>query len=283
MKRLAVTGARGRMAPGLAAHLRGAGHEVTLFSRQADGEFRSVDLLANAETLAGFDAVLHLGWSSVPLVSEENPGIERHGDFPLARALVEAAGRCTNCPKIVFFSTAAVYGDTTGAPATEETPCRPLGGYAAAKLEAEKNFARHGNSCALRITNVFGAGCSVTRPQGIIPVLLQAARTGDEVPIWGDGSAVKDYLAAPDLHRAVEAVITSDLRGTFNVSSGSSLSVNELIALVEHASGHAIRRRHLPHYSWDVNVARISSQKLRASTGWEPLLSPQDFVRELAG
>jgi len=194
-RKIAVTIGRGRLAAGLADHLRGAGHEVVLFSRRADGEFRDVSALKRANGLEKFGAVLHLAWSTVPLVAEENPGIEERQDFPFVCALIAAAAQSAHAPKLVFFSTAA-------------------------KLAAEALFASSANACVLRITNVFGAGCPLTRPQGIIPVLQHAARHGEEVRIWGDGSAVKDYIAADDLHRAVKAVFASNLRGVFNVSSG---------------------------------------------------------------
>lgn len=281
MKNVAITGGRGRLAAGVAAHLRGAGHHAVLFSRKEDENLRDVASLARPEILRDYDAVLHLGWSTVPMVSEENPGIEEAGDFPYIRNLIGAARLCEEGPKLIFFSTAAVYGDTGDQAVMEENVCRPLGRYAAAKLEAEKLFLDYDNACVLRITNVFGASCPLTRPQGIIPVLLRAARTGGAVEIWGDGTAVKDYIAAPDLHRATEAVISADLRGIFNVSSGCSLSVNELISLVEEACGHPILRNCRPHYPWDVTVSRVSSEKLRRMTGWSPGLSPDDLVREL--
>jgi UDP-glucose 4-epimerase len=281
-QRIALTGGRGRLAPGLAAHLVGAGHDVVLFSRQVSGPYRDLEELRKPDVLASFDVVLHLGWSTVPLVSEEKPGTEEKEDLPFVRDLVAAAAQCPTPPRIVFFSTAAVYGDTGDTPATEETPCAPLGRYAAAKLQAEELFASCNNACVLRITNVFGAGCPLTRPQGIIPVLLRAARSGGKVHIWGDGSAIKDYLAAPDLHRAVESALSSDLRGIFNVSSGCSLSVNDLVSLVEDSCGRKIEREYLPHYPWDVSKAEVSSAKLREAAGWKAAISPRDFVRQIS-
>lgn len=278
-KRIAITGGRGRVAPGLAAFLCAAGYTVTLFSRKADSGLHDTASLAGTDGLKNFDVVLHLGWSTVPLVAEENPGIEEREDLPLARSLVAAAGESAHRPQLVFFSTAAVYGNTGSEAATEEMPCRPLGRYAASKLQAEQIFLRYDNACVLRITNVFSAAGAVTRPQGIIPVLLQAARSGSEVRIWGDGSAVKDYLAVPDLHRAAESVIAAGLHGVFNVSSGYSLSVNELVALVEESGGRPIRRTHAPRYPWDVTTAHVASAKLQRCADWKPEISPRDFVR----
>lgn len=281
-RRVAVTGGRGRLAPGLAHFLRDEGWDVELFSRGPGGEYRDLAELTEPGHLTGIHAVLHLGWSSVPLVAEENPGIEERGDWPFARAVVAAAKSCERPPLLVFFSTAAVYGNTGNTPATEDTLCRPLGRYAGAKLEAEKIFAEAPSSSVLRISNVFSPGCEKTRPQGIIPLLLESARSGQTLTIWGDGSAVKDYLAASDLHAAAAAVMARGLTGTFNVSSGQSFSVNQLIEMVEHAGGHRVPVRHVPHYPWDVETAFISSQRLQASAGWKPETDLVQAIEKLA-
>ncbi len=280
--RIAITGGRGRLAPGLAGFLREGGWEVELFSREGGGGFRALGDLTQPAHLAGFAAVLHLGWSSVPLVAEENPGIEEREDLPFARAMVAAAKECAAPPLLLFFSTAAVYGNTGDAPVTEDVPCHPLGRYAAAKLAAEEIFAEAPSACVLRISNVFSAGCAKTRPQGIIPLLLESARTDRVVTIWGDGSAVKDYIAASDLHAAVAGVLRQRLCGTFNVASGHALSVNELIRLVEQASGYRVPVTHAPHYAWDVVKGIFSSQRLQSAAGWSPQMDPAQAIRDMA-
>ncbi|MFM8459965.1 MAG: NAD-dependent epimerase/dehydratase family protein [Chthoniobacterales bacterium] len=278
MKRIAITGARGRLAPGLAHYLLSRGHTVEKFSRTAGNGHRAVAEVCRPETLASFDDVLHLGWSSVPLVSEENPGIEERDDLPLARAMVAASATCEKPPRLIFFSTAAVYGNTGDTPVDEAHVCRPLGRYAAAKLEAEKIFLGAPRGTVLRVTNVFGAGCTRTRPQGIIPVLVDAARSGNAVTVWGDGTATKDYIAVEDLRRATAAVLESDLDGTFNVASGHVLSVNQLVKLVSHAAGRPVRTEHAPHYLWDVEQAYVSPHCLRSATGWTPEIDPASAI-----
>lgn len=280
--RIAVTGGRGRLAAGLAHHLQACGHDVVLVSRVAEGRLHRLDDLLRPGGLRGFGAVLHLGWSTVPLVAEHDPGIEHAEDFPIVSGLAEAAAAAAAAVTLVFFSTAAVYGNTGREPATEESPCSPLGRYAAAKLEAERLLARHRDTCVLRISNVIGATVPSTRSQGVVPLLLRAARDGRPFTIWGDGSATKDYLAAPDLHRAVAAVLAGDVRGVFNVASGHSLSVQQLVDVAASVHGGPIRIRHQPAYPWDVSVSRISAEKLRRATGWMPQLSPHEFIRHLA-
>lgn len=237
-----------------------------------------LDDLLRPGGLRGFSAVLHLGWSTVPLVAEQTPGLGHAEDLLVASALIETAAAADSAVTLVFFSTAAVYGNTGQTPATEESPCKPLGCYAAAKLEAERLLARHRDTCILRISNVIGTHASSTRSQGVVPVLVQAARDGSPVAIWGDGTATKDYLAAPDLHGAVAAVLERGVLGVFNVASGRSLSVNELVGLVTVAHGRPIVIRHQPAYPWDVSESRISAEKLQCATGCSPQVSPHDFI-----
>ena len=185
-------------------------------------------------------------------------------------------------PLLVFFSTAAVYGNVTGEPATEAEACCPIGHYAAAKLAAEKLFEPAPRSCVLRISNVFSPGCAKTRPQGIIPLLLESAQSNRPVTIWGDGNAVKDYIAAADLHVAVAGILERGLCGIFNVASGHAWSVNQLIGLVEEACGHHISVRHAPHYDWDVVRGVFSSARLQEAAGWAPTVDVARAIRGMA-
>lgn len=279
--RIAITGGRGRLAPGLASYLVSVEHSVQTFSRSAGDGHRSLAELADPGILAEFDAVLHLGWSSVPAISEKDPGIEEREDLPFVRSLVSATSACAKPPRLFFFSTAAVYGNTGESPADEDRECRPLGRYAAAKLEAEWIVLCAPDSAVLRITNVFGASCNLTRPQGVIPAVIAACRQGSAVTIWGDGNASKDYIAVGDLHAAVAALLLSARSGTFNVASGSVFSVNEIVSLVSEASGRPVRVERAPHFAWDVEEARISAARLRSATGWMPVIDPVSAISAL--
>ena len=88
--RIAITGGRGRLAPLVADHLRARDFEVICFSRSAGDSFRPITLLSEPSALANLDAILHMGWSTVPLTSEERPGIEQTTDLPLLQAILDA-------------------------------------------------------------------------------------------------------------------------------------------------------------------------------------------------
>jgi UDP-glucose 4-epimerase len=283
--RIALTGGRGRLAPYVAAHLREVDSEVVSFSRAPGDNFQEISLLTEPRTLADFDAILHLGWSTVPLTSEERPGLEQTTDLPLLQDILNACAAVGRPPHLVFFSTAAVYGNTI-VPATEETPCNPLGGYARAKLLAEEVIrtacSRHLDlRCGiLRVSNVFGSTTNATRPQGVIPRICQAIHDEALMSIWGDGENTKDYLFLTDFLDAVQIVVTCGLTGTFNVASEQSLSVNNIVSLVESLTGKKLRLAHCPAFSWDVQESHVSSRKLRTATGWRARHDLVEAIRQ---
>ena len=284
--RVAMTGGRGRLAPFIAAHLGAADAEVISFSRSAGGGFQSASLLTQPRTLANFDVVLHLGWSTVPLTAEERPGIEETADLPLLQRLLEACASARQPPHLVFFSSAAIYGNTFFA-ATEDTPCRPVGNYARAKLRAEEviRLACERDPslrcCTLRISNVFGSAINSTKPQGIIPRVCRAIHEDTPISIWGDGGNTKDYLFLDDFLDAVQIVVSQGLTGTFNVASEQSLSVREIVSLVESVAGKTLRVAHCRAFSWDVEESRISAQRIRAATGWRARHDITEAIRQV--
>ena len=284
--RVALTGGRGRVAPFIAAHLCSSQAEVVSFSRRAGDGFQCTSLLTKPDGLAAFDVVLHLGWSTVPLTSEDMPGVEGITDLPLLQEILDACALAHRPPLLVFFSSAAVYGNTP-APAGENTPCQPVGHYARAKLQAE-DLIRSACSrydrlrcCTLRISNLFGSAMQSTKPQGLISRVCRAIHENSPISIWGDGGNRKDYLFLDDFNEALEIILDRGLTGTFNVASEQSLSVQEIISLVESFADKKLRVIHSPGFRWDVEESRISAQKLRAVTGWRARFDLAEAIQQV--
>lgn len=270
------------MTPGLAVFLKAAGCDVVLFSRTSGQGYLAASELLSSRVLDDFDALLHLGWSSVPMVSETDRGIEEREDIPLAERLASKASSCSKPPQIVFFSTAAVYGNTGPERVDEEAPCQPIGRYAAAKLSVE-NILRGIPGCSiLRITNAFGTAITTSRPQGIIHILIEAALSGKEVPVWGDGRTTKDYIASADVYGAVNAILRTGASGIFNVASEKSLSLAQLAEIVSRATGRTIKLVHMPRFAWDIETSHVSSQRLQKHTQWMPKDDPAVAICEFA-
>lgn len=279
-----ITGGRGRLARLIAEGLgRDPRNNVRRYSRQGgDGLGPLTELFDLSET-APDGVILHLAWSSLPAVAEQNTGLTETEDLPLLRRLLTAVQNAPAArrPHFVFFSSGgAVYGNAPGRPSVETDVCRPLGAYGRGKCAAEqaiRGWARE-TGCPhtiLRISNPYGYAVPQERPQGIIPHAIQAALTGSPLTLWGDGSARKDFLHHTDFLNALHAVIAQRPAGVFNVCRGESHSLIEVLAEVERQTGRPVNRQHTLAAAWDVHDSRLSNDRLSVATGWRPEI---DFV-----
>lgn len=287
--KICITGARGRLGSVLSTALGSAGHEVVRLSRNADMQFGCLGTLPTL-IRSGADVILHMAWSSVPATAESNRGQIWREDLPLVASILDECCILTKSdksPLFVFLSSCSVYGrarqgNTT--PFEEKDQTNPVGWYASGKIAAENlilNFARSGvKTLILRTSNPYGFPQSFHNAQGILPAALSAAKTGEKLHIWGDGSALKDFIHVQDFCAAVLVALTQGLTGTFNICSGQSTSINEVLAVLEQAVGRPLHREHLPTPDWDVTNATYSNGRLVQETGWTPSLSLQDGVYE---
>lgn len=287
-KRLLVSGGRGRLAALIANHFRAPSHEVVLLSRDGGPGFRPLTELFQPTVLAQADAVLHLAWSTLPATSEQNPGSEQKHDLPLLENLLTACAALPleQRPQLIFFSSGGtVYGNAPGRPSVETDPCQPIGAYGRAKLAAEQLIgqavARHNLPCAiLRISNPYGYPVPTGRVQGIIPHAIRCALEDRSLTLWGDGHARKDFIHHTDFLSALSEVVTRRLTGVLNLCMGESHSVHEVIALVEKHTQKKIALTFQPAPAWDVEDSRLDRQRFTAATGWQPLVSLDQGIRQ---
>lgn len=287
-----ITGGRGRLSRLLAVALAQRGHHVVVSSRVADTRFIDCREAASAACLASFDAVLHLAWSTVPALAERSPGSEWQTDLPwLAGMLRTLAGLPQEGrPQLVFFSSGGtVYGEApAGRGSREDDPCRPIGWYGRAKLAAERliddfTLACGLDSTVLRVANPYGYLLDPDKPQGLIAHLLHSAQTGRPAVVWGDGSARKDYLAAGDLSEAVGRVIELRATGLYNLGSGESHTVDEVIALVRAVTGRAFAVEYREGFAWDVHCSRLDVRRIEQRLAWCPRIAPREGIERLWG
>lgn len=282
-----ITGGRGRLATLIADHFATAPCQVELFSRNPIGGFRPLSDLHTAGGFTGAEAVLHLAWSTLPATSEQHPGSEEACDLPLLERLLDglAALPAERRPLFVFFSTGgAVYGNAPGRPNREDDPPHPIGHYGRGKLAAERlihaRAARDGLACCvLRISNPYGYPVPKTRVQGIIPHACRCLAENQPLPLWGDGSARKDFIYYTDFLAALEAVLAQRLTGTFNLAAGESHQVCEVLAAIESQTGRNLKIEARPAPAWDVQDSRLDISRLTQATGWRPRIPLSEGIR----
>lgn len=308
MKTLVVGGA-GYIGSVVTRLLLAEGHEVTVLDDCSTGHRDSVphgvqliraDIRTAGEILAagGFDAVLHFAAKSLVGESVTNPSLYWHTNVIGSRALVDAITE-HHVPRLVFSSTAAVYGEPDTFPITEDSPTRPTSTYGSTKLAVDMMIT---NECSatelaavsLRYFNVagaaWGAGERHTTETHLIPIALDAAAgRRDKLGIYGDdwptpdGTPIRDYVHVADLARAHVLALTAAQPGEHlicNLGNGNGFSVREVIAEVQRVTGLEVPVVSAPRRPGDPTRLVASAAKAKERLGWEPELDLHAMVAD---
>lgn len=301
-----VTGGAGYIGSHTAKALMAAGHEVVVFDnlstgfqeaipKKADfvyGDVRSTQELIDTISKYSVSAVVHFAAKLVVPESIEKPLDYYENNTGGMTALAKAC-HATSVRKLVFSSTAAVYGDATSTGIVDEnSPIAPLNPYGHSKLMSEQILkdcqAAFGLEFAiLRYFNVAGGaldGTNGQRTKGathLIKVACEAA-TGkrESVGVFGsnyptpDGTGVRDYIHVEDLAdihvRALENLNHGGASDTFNCGYGNGSSVLEVLSMVEAVSGQKLNIRMLPRRPGDAAQIVAESSKVRRVLSWTP-------------
>ncbi|WP_433660561.1 NAD-dependent epimerase/dehydratase family protein [Nocardia sp. CA-128927] len=260
--RVLVTGANGYLGSAVVEALRSDGHDVVGLVHLARTRVphgvpvRAADLLdteALTAAVQGVDAVCHLAGLTRVRESFADPlryfEVNVGGTVALLRAMAAAKVR-----KLVFASTASIYGTPERQPMSEDLPDRPPHPYAVSKQAAESVIAAQSATgqlaaVVLRLFNI--AGGADPDPTRIVPrILAVAAGDSPSLAINGDGTAIRDYVHIDDAATAFAAAIAHlpdpGAYRRYNIGSGSGTSVNELVAEAARLTGKSIAVEHHP-------------------------------------
>ena len=297
-----VTGGAGYIGSVVAEELVRAGHEVVVYDslykghRRAlvDGATLIIGDLMDSERLGRtlkerrVDGVVHLAADSLVGESVINPGKYYNNNVTAGLALLEEMRKC-EISKIVFSSTAAVYGEPQKQPIKESDPINPTNPYGETKFAFERALHWYEKAygihyASLRYFNAAGAtehcGEHHEPETHLIPLVLQAtAGKQPFVEIYGDdydtsdGTCIRDYIHVADLARAhVLALGILDSRSSiYNLGcGGTGYSVREVINVASEITGRECPVRVGKRRSGDPAVLIASSEKIRDELGWSP-------------
>jgi nucleoside-diphosphate-sugar epimerase len=233
---------------------------------------------------AGSDGIFHLAAvASVPKSMAE-PAACHNVNVNGWLNVLEAA-RKLHVPRLVFASSAAVYGDSQALPLAEDTPCLPISPYGLHKLIGEQYgrlYSRLGwaEVVCLRFFNVFGPRQDPKGEYGVvIPRFLEAFRRGAAPVVFGDGRQSRDFMAVDDVARVnLLAMRTPGIAGeTINVCAGRETSLLDLISALGEISGRCVAPRFEPPRPGDIRRSVGSCDKAMR------LLSPGPWSRLAEG
>ena len=302
--RVAVTGGAGYIGSVVAEVLQHDGHDVLVIDNLSKGHRDAVDAGAAfaeldlsetakvADALSTFeaDAVIHMAAHSLVGESVTNPAKYSENNVGAGLSLLEAM-RAARVSRLVFSSTAAVYGEPAKQPIEESDPTQPTNPYGETKLAFERTLkwfasAYRLSSISLRYFNAAGAtarhGEDHDPETHLIPLVLRAASGhlpfvtvfGSDYPT-PDGTCVRDYIHVEDLARAhVLALGALDTEGTceaYNLGCGGrGYSVREVIDTATRATGRPIPEKPAPRRPGDPAILIASSDRIQRDLGWAP-------------
>ncbi len=302
--KLLVCGGAGYIGSHMVRYLGQAGHEVVVFDNLSTGHREAVQ---GAELVAGdvldagaldavfaahrFDAVMHFCARSLVGESVGEPYAYYENNVVGTLGLLQAMRRA-GVDKLVFSSTAAVFGKPQAELIDEDHPTAPINPYGASKLMVERMLAdaaaAYGlRSVALRYFNAAGAdeagaiGEAHDPETHLIPNVLRAALgIGGGLKIFGDdyptrdGTCVRDYVHVNDLASAhlaaVDFMQRQDGAHRFNLGNGQGFTVLEVVEASRRVTGVEIGFEKAPRRAGDPAVLVASSARARAKLGWTP-------------
>ncbi|HWS52983.1 MAG TPA: NAD-dependent epimerase/dehydratase family protein [Pyrinomonadaceae bacterium] len=243
------------------------------------------DRVALGELFGGarFDVIVHLAARAGVRPSLKEPALYLETNVNGTLNLLEAA-RASGVPRFVFGSSSSVYGENEKVPFAEDDPvARPISPYAATKAAGEllcHTYAHlHGLRCvALRFFTVYGAR---QRPDLAIHKFARLIGEGRPIPVFGDGTTRRDYTYVDDIIAGVRAAMDYEASAyeVFNLGESRTVSLSELIALLERELGREAAVERHPAQPGDVPQTFADISKARRLLGYDPQVPIEEGIR----
>ncbi len=288
-----VTGGAGFIGSNLVRHLAEDGCRVRVFDNLSSGHVDNLsglessidfirgdlrDAAAVREAMRGIRQVFHLGALASVQASVDDPATTHEVNVTGTLNLLLAA-RDAGVKRVVFSSSASVYGDSPVMPKREDMLPEPLTGYALSKLAGE-HYGRifHGlyglPVFSLRYFNVFGPRQDpASHYAAVIPLFMRAYARGRQPTIYGDGGQTRDFTFVEDIVSANLACLTAPetaAGGVYNVAYGDRVSVNDLAREIAALSGMPFEPVYAPPRPGDIRESQADPSQARQVLGWTP-------------
>ncbi|MBI1971590.1 MAG: NAD-dependent epimerase/dehydratase family protein [Candidatus Wildermuthbacteria bacterium] len=278
-KKILITGGKGFIGSRLKDRLASEGNEVSV------ADLPDVDIcsggLFDAFEKAQPDVVFHLAAQTDVRVSNEQPAKDARVNIMGSLNVLDAS-RKIGVKKIVFASSAAVYGKAALFPTPEDAVPSHPSPYGMAKAAAENYFAyylEHFNLpfVALRFANVYGPG---QKGVSVVGSFFERVLSGQEVVIHGDGNQTRDFVFVKDIVNGCILAVESDAVGVYNLATGKETSLKELLISIENITGMTARVRFNKNESGGQQRSSLAVKKAKKELQWEPSYTLQQGLEE---
>ncbi len=294
--RVLVTGGAGFIGSHVSRVLLDEGHDVTVLDNLSRGRpelvpegaaFVHADLAdeaATTEALHGHDAVIHLAGFLEVAVSVERPVDFAENNVVNSVRLLESMRRA-GVSKIIFSSSATVYGVPKHLPLREDAPLgMQANPYGASKVAIETYLGvyhqLHGFDCVLmRYFNPYGPNELCDPETHAVPSIVRAALERRPIPLYWHGEQVRDFIYVEDLARAhIEPLGVSGFE-IFNVGTDVGTRVIDVVEATFSVLGYRVPIEDMGERPGDVAATYASSERLRSELGWRPEVDLEEGLR----
>lgn len=294
-----VTGGAGFIGSNLVRQLVEGGHSVRVLDNLCSGYLQNLspypmvefirgdvcDEVALARAVAHCEVVFHLAASVGNKRSIDNPIADAEVNVIGTIKVLEAARRA-GVRKVVFSSSAGIFGELKTLPIREDHPVEPDSPYGASKLAAEKvclaYHKLHGiEAVALRYFNVYGVNQRYDEYGNVIPIFAIRMLRGQALTIFGDGNQTRDFINVADVARAnIQAAEARGVSGAFNLGSASRITINTLVDMLREESGITPSVVHGPPRAGDVRDSLADVTAAAERFGFCPGVPLREGLRE---
>jgi nucleoside-diphosphate-sugar epimerase len=247
------------------------------------------------EILSQADIIYHLAGNTSVYEAAKYPILSLNSTLLPINHLIQVAQEQKRKPRVVFASTATVYGLTSILPVAETVKPNPITVYDLHKLFAEQQLtlaSQQGvlDSVSLRLANVYGPSGSISSAddRGILNRATAMALQGKALTVYGDGNYLRDYVYITDVVNAFLLAGSSPQIGSqsFNIASGTGTTVKQVLAMVASKAGKLIDQPiEINYIKWPADTASIEHRKFTADikkyktvTGWNPRIDLNEGI-----
>ena len=237
------------------------------------GDIRDEAVVDGAMT--GKDVVFHLAASVGNIKSIDEPIFDASHNV-LGTINVLEAMRRHGVGNVVYSSSGGIFGEPRYQPVDEDHPVEPDSPYGATKLCGEKLVLSYMKlygikAASLRYFNVYGENQRFDAYGNVIPTFAARIARGETLTIFGDGEQTRDFVEVADVAAAnVAAAENPEVRGTFNIGTGTEISINRLVEILRDVTGEDFEVVHGPPRPGDVRHATADATRLRDTLGVSP-------------
>ena len=297
--KVTVTGGAGFIGSNLAQALLARGRRVTILDDLSSGYRQNLDELAAAEfieasilddeplhrAVAGADTVFHLAASVGNKRSIEHPVLDSEINVIGTLKVLEAA-RKAGVRKLVYSSSAGIFGELKKIPVAEDHPIAPESPYGASKLAGEKLALAYSSLyelevVALRYFNVYGRNQRFDAYGNVIPIFVFQMLRGEPITIFGDGEQTRDFIHVRDVVAAnLRAAEARGVEGAFNLGSEERITINHLAQLVARKVPDATAIGYGPVRPGDVLHSLADTRAAAEAFGFSPRVKIEEGLTE---